>query len=214
MHNHVKTVTVLAVTFALTAVLGLLPYVFFVPLLFTCVTRDWKTSLIESLFFGVLSLVYSYAMPASPVAAMFIKNPWIPIVPRLIAGMGAFGTYTLLRKCFRKQSNASVWVPVVVACAVGSILNTATVVPCLVWRGGNLFGRYKLTAAVLVGQTLISGAIELAVSVFVVPPLAVTVGRALRLPDYVKKQAEHKPDDTAAAPQTHTELIAGSGQKE
>ena len=64
MKNNVKTIAVCAVTFALTAVLGLLPYVFLIPLLFTCVTRDWKLTLAESLFFGVLSLCYAYISPA------------------------------------------------------------------------------------------------------------------------------------------------------
>lgn len=188
MKTNVKLITVTAVTFALTVVLGWMPYVFFVPLLFTCVTRNWKMALVESLFFGVLSLVYAYAMPVSFVAMAFIKNPWIPIVPRLLAGMGCHGVYVLLRRAFAgKESRAATVVPVVIACAVGTVLNTALVVPCLIWRGGTLFGTYELTAALLVGQTLISGAIELAVAVVVVPPLAVTVGRALRLPDYVRK---------------------------
>ncbi|MDE6398868.1 MAG: hypothetical protein K2L51_06065 [Clostridiales bacterium] len=196
MKNRVQLVTVAAVTFALTAVLGLLPYVFFIPLLFTCVTRGWRMTVLESLFFGILSLVYAYAMPASFVAVAFTKNPWIPIVPRLLAGLGCHGTYVLLRRCIKGDSKAAQVVPVIVACAVGSLLNTALVVPCLVWRGGSLFGNYELTAALLVGQTLISGAIELAVSVTVVPTLAVTVGRALRLPDYVKKT---KPLEAPAA---------------
>ena len=192
MKNHVQFVTVAAVTFALTAVLGLLPYVFFIPLLFTCVTRGWRMTVAESLFFGVLSLVYSYVSPASFVAAAFIENPWIPIVPRFLAGLGCHGTYVLLRRCVKGESKAATVVPVIAACAVGSLLNTALVVPCLVWRGGSLFGSYELTAALLVGQTLISGAIELAVSVTVAPSLAITVGRALRLPDYIRKQ---KPTD-------------------
>lgn len=188
MKNNVKLITVSAVTFALTAVLGLLPYVFFVPLLFTCVTRDWKMTVLESLFFGILSYCYSFMSP-SFVAVTFIANPWIPIVPRLIAGLGCHGVYVGLKKAFgNSDSKAALIVPVVAACAVGSILNTAIVVPCLIWRGGSAFGTYELTAALLLTQTLISGAIELAVSVTVVPSLAITVGRALRLKNYVPKK--------------------------
>ena len=151
MKNNVKVITVGAVTIALTIVMGWMPYVFLVPLLFTCVTRSWKIALFESAFFGVLSLVYSFIMPTSFVAIAFTQNPWIPIVPRIAAGMGCYGVYTGLKKLFKSGGKASVIVPVTVACAVGSVLNTATVVPCLVYFGGNLFGNYNLTAAILVG---------------------------------------------------------------
>lgn len=179
MKIDAKLITVAAVTFALTAVLGLFPYVFFVPLLFTCVTRGWRMTIIESLFFGVLSLVYSFAMP-TPVATVFTKNPWIPIVPRLLAGTGAHGMYVLLRHCMKSESKAATVVPVVLACATGSVLNTALVVPCLIWRSSYLI-------IPVLGQTFVSAAIELGVAIAVVPPLAITVGRALRLPDYMHR---------------------------
>lgn len=190
MKNYVKMITVSAVTFALTAVLGLLPYVFFIPLLFTCVTRDWKMSVLESLFFGVLSFCYSFMSP-TPVALAFIKYPWIPIVPRLLAGLGCHGAYVGLKRLFKNsESKVGTVLPVIFACAVGSVLNTALVVPCLLLTGGDMFG--SMTRAVFLGQTLISGVIELAVAIAVVPPLAVTVGRALRLPDYVHKAKKHE----------------------
>lgn len=179
MKIDAKLITVAAVTFALTAVLGLLPYVFFIPLLFTCTTRGWRMTVIESLFFGVLSLVYSFLMP-TPVATVFTQNPWMPIVPRLLAGLACHGTYVLMRRVCKGDSKAATVVPVIVACAVGSLLNTGLIVPCLVWRAHSLI-------VPTIGETFISAAIELGVSVTVVPTLAVTVGRALRLPDYVKK---------------------------
>ena len=183
MKNNVKLITVSAVTVALTAVLGLLPYVFLVPLLFTCVTRDWKMTVFESLCFGVISLAYSFISP-TVVGATFIANPWIPIVPRLLTGLGCHGVYVLLRKACKGNGRASVFVPVVIACAVGSLLNTGLVVPCLIWRGGNLFW------AIIV-ETLIAACIEFAVAIFVVPPVAVTVGKTLRLRGYVSVK---KPD--------------------
>ena len=188
MKSNVKLITVGAVTLALTAVLGMLPYVFFIPLLFTCVTRGWKMSFFESLCFGVLSLLYSFMSPASFVAAAFIANPLIPITPRLISGAGCHAVYAGLRRVCKGESKVMRVLPVIAACAVGSILNTALVVPCLMWRGGMLFGTYGLTRALLLGETLISGAIELAIAVAVVPTLAITVGKALRLNGYTPKR--------------------------
>ena len=185
MKINAKAIAVAAVTFALTVVLGALPYVFFIPLLFTCVTRGWRMTVAQSLFFGVLSLAYAFVMP-TPVATVFTKNPWIPIVPRLLAGLGAHGVYVLLRKVMKGDGKAAVTVPVIAACAVGSLLNTALVVPCLIWRDSSLI-------VPVLGQTFVSAAIELGIAVAVVPPLAVTVGRALRLPNYVKKSAPVPP---------------------
>ena len=191
MKNSGKQIAVCAVTFALTVALGWLPYVFFVPLLFTCVTRGWKLTLIESLFFGVLSLLYSFAMPTSPVAAAFIENQWIPIVPRVLAGAGCHAVYVGLRRACKGGGRVAAALPVIAACAAGSILNTAMVLPCLLWTGGAMFG--DATRAVFIVSTLISGCIELAVAVLVVPPLAITVGRALRLPDYGKEPVSVPP---------------------
>ena len=181
MKTNVKIITVGAVTVALTAVLGLLPYVFLVPLLFTCVTRDWKLSLLEGMFFGILSYVYSF-MSATPVGVTFIQNPWIPILPRILVALGCHFVYAGLKKVV-KGEKANIAVPVTVACAIGSLLNTGLVVPLLLWRGGSLF------AAIIV-ETLIAAAIELAVAVVIVPPVAITVGKALRLPGYIKIKKE------------------------
>ena len=177
MKTNVKLITVGAVTVALTVVLGLLPYVFLVPLLFTCVTRDWKISLCEGAFFGVLSFLYAFISP-SPVGVTFIANPWIPIVPRILTALGCHGAYAGLKKICNGNTKAAVYVPVIVACGLGSLLNTALVVPCLIWRGGDLF------LAIIV-ETAIAACIEFAVAVIVVPPVAVTVGKALRLKGYV-----------------------------
>ena len=192
MKSNVKLITVGAVTLALTAVLGLLPYVFLIPLLFTCVTRGWRMTFFESLCFGVLSLLYAFMSPASFVAAAFIANPWIPIIPRIVAGLGCHATYVGLRRVCKGESKFMRALPVVAACAVGSILNTVTVVPCLMWRGGMLFGTYEMTRAILLTETLISGAIELAVAVSVVPSLAFAVGKALRLDGYESKRKLEK----------------------
>ena len=67
----------------------------------------------------------------------------------------------------------------------------------LLWAvAGNSLG----LGVVWVSSTLISGAIELCVALAVVPPLAVTVGKALRLPDYVRKtvKTENGGSDSSA----------------
>lgn len=209
MKLNVKTICVAAVTFALTAVLGLFPYVFFIPVLFTCVTRDFKTSALEGLFFGVISLCYSFLSP-TPVALAFTRHPWMPIVPRLLAALGCHGVYLLLRKATKgRTGKVARALPVVVACGVGSILNTATVVPCLLLFGGNAFG--SATPAMFLAETMVSAAIELGVAFLVASPLALTVGRALRLPDYLPPR--HKAPDAPSETEAKAEESPAAAEK-
>lgn len=211
MKNHVKTITVCAVTFALTAVLGLLPYVFLIPLLFTCVTRDFKLSFAEGLFFGLLSLAYSFISPApTPVALAFMTHPWIPIVPRVLVALGCHACYVGLRHAFRnKKGKSAVVIPVTLSCAIGSILNTALVVGCLLMV--KAYGTGELI--VFVSSVLVSGAIELGVSVLVAAPLSLTVGRALKLPDYMRlyvKPAKAAENTSEAAENVCDNLSGGA----
>lgn len=203
MKVQVKTICIMAVTAALTVVLGLFPYVFFIPVLFTCVTRDWKLSLAEGLFFGVLSLCYSFLSP-TPVAIAFQRQPWMPIVPRVVSALGCHGVYLLLRKATAKREGKVARVlPVTVACAAGAIFNTATVVPCLLLFGGNAFG--SATRAVFLAETMLSAAIELGVALLVAAPLALSVGRALRLSDYMPKRECHEANEEPALPEEGAE---------
>lgn len=201
MKKNVQLITVGAVTLALTAVLGMVPYIFLVPLLFTCVTRDWKLSVVSSLFFGLISYLYSF-MGGSVVAIAFLENPWIPIVPRLFVGLIAHGTYVLCRKLLKGQGRVSRVLPVSLAASAGSIANTALVIPCLLlFASDATFG--DMTMPLYLATMLINGAIELAAVNLLVPPLAFTVGRALRLPDYIPvKKAENASVPVSASAET------------
>lgn len=209
MKSHVKTICVMAVTFALTAVLELFPYVFFIPVLFTCVTRDWKISLGEGLFFGVLSLCYAFIWP-TPVAIAFTRNPWMPILPRLVSVLGCHGLYVLLRRATKnKEGKVARVLPVIVACGVGALLNTATVVPCLF-----LFGGKEFAAAVLLTEIMLSAAIEFGIALLVAAPLALAAGRALRLPDYMPKTKRQEESGVVATPAENDPPVVTEGESE
>lgn len=182
MKKNVQIITISAVTLALTIILGLFPFVFLVPLLFTCVTRDWKMSLLAALFFGVVSYLYSF-MGNSIVAVAFLENPWIPIVPRLAVGLIAHGSYVLMRKVNLGKGKLNQVLPVSVAASVGSIANTALIITCLVLFAPNAtFG--TITMPLYVSTMLISGVVELVAVNVVIPPLAIIVGKALKLEQF------------------------------
>lgn len=176
MHKS-KTVVLCAVILALMAVMGALPYVFLLPLLFVCVWSNWKMSLAASLMFGVVSLCYAF-MGSSIVSVAFVSAPWIPIVPRLFVGLGAHFAYKGADKLIRGGGKLRQSLPYAVAGAAGSLLNTGLIIACLVLftpdvvAGGTVMYVYA-------PYLLISGAIELAVNALLLPPIAVTVKKAL-----------------------------------
>ncbi len=171
MESKAKGIALCAVYLALTLVFGLLPYVFLLPLLLACVTTNYKTSFIVSLFFGVVSLLYSFMGGSSIVSAVFVAQPWIPIVARLPIGVLAHGAYKLTDKLIKKEGRLKKLLPVGVSAAVGSIANTAFVVSLLLLCMPSFeFG--DTTVYLYAVTMLISGAIELAVNVALLPPIA------------------------------------------
>lgn len=204
MKISAKSLAVGAVTAALTVVFGAMPYVFLIPVLFTCVTRSGKAAFAESLFFGVVSLCFSFAS-ASPVAAAFVEHPWLPILPRIFVGMASYGAYAGLRAlCRRRTGKLARALPVVVACAVGPLVNTGLIVP-LLWAVSR---NVRALGAVWVSTTLLSGVIEWVACVAVVPSLAFTVGKALRLPAYLPPAPT---EETCTAAPTEEGMAAEEG---
>ena len=175
MERKAKAAALCAVFLALTAVFGALPYVFLLPVLIASVTTDFKTSLIVSVFFGVISLLYAL-MSGSLVAVAFVAQPWIPIAARIFVGPAARGAYLLTNKIVRKEGRLKKILPVCIGGAVGSLVNTALVVCLLVLTSGSVEVG-GVTVIAYVSVMLISGAIELAVNTIVLPPLALTLGR-------------------------------------
>lgn len=172
-----KTVVICATLTALTAVMGALPFVFLVPLLYACVTQNTKVSLFMGLVFGVTSFLYSL-MGGSPVAAAFVEAPWIAILPRIAVGLIAHGTFALCKRLIKGRGKAARIAPIAAAAAVGSLSNTVLVVSLLLlfMRGTSFEG---VTVYLYTPTMLINGAIELAATAIIVPALALGVERAL-----------------------------------
>lgn len=175
--NRSRFVAVCAVILALMAVLGALPFVFLLPLLFVSVTFDFKMSLIASLMYGSISLLYAL-MGSTIVSVAFVAAPWIPIVTRLFVGPAAHVAYRGAAKLIKGEGRLRRFLPYAIGAAAGSIVNTALVTACLVLftpdiaAGGTVMYVYA-------PYLLISGAIELAVNICILPPVAMTVKKAL-----------------------------------
>lgn len=173
MNSRSKYIAVSAITLALVVVLGAIPFVFLVPLLFTCVTSKWKMTIVTSLFFGVVSLIYSF-MGSTIVSLAFVSAPYIAIVPRIIVGIVAHGSYVLSCKIIKKNSKLFKILPISIATTLGCVTNTGLVVLGL-WLFAPNIALGNMTILLYIPTMLLFGLIELIVCNIVVPPIALTI---------------------------------------
>ncbi len=178
MKISTRSITLAATLAALCAVTGFIPYVFFLPVMVAATTLSVGMTAFVGLAFGCISLAYSFIMPASPVAMAFIDAPYIAIAPRILAALGAVGTYRLAVKLFKPTGRGGKFACASVAAAMGSLLNTATVVGlmALVMPNAQL-GSVTLWA--YIPSMLISGAIECPCMAVLTPPITLTLQKTV-----------------------------------
>ncbi|MBQ4049729.1 MAG: hypothetical protein IJD07_03645 [Clostridia bacterium] len=163
MNIKTRKIVIGAVVIALTVVLGWMPVVFLVPTLFACCAFGMGMSVFASTAFGVVSLIYAVAVPASPVAVAFVGNPWMPIVPRILVGFVAHGFFVVISKIISEKRK---WLAVALTAIVGSLTNTLSVGACLL-----IFEPSVVVKGISVGYLAIMGCIEAVVNAAVVPPV-------------------------------------------
>ena len=81
---------------------------------------------------GVITWIRAFVWPTSPLATIVFVNPLIAILPRILIGIVAGGSFSWLKKRLAKQSSA-----MVLAAILGSLTNTLLVLGqiCLFYRG-------------------------------------------------------------------------------
>ncbi len=187
MKINTRSLTLAATLAALCAVTGFIPYVFFLPVTVAATTLSLGTVAFVGAAFGCISLAYSFFMAASPVSMAFVQAPYIAIVPRILAAIGAFGVFKLITLIAKPESKGARFAVASVSAGIGSLLNTAFVVELLVlvMPYSELGG---ITIIAYVPTMLISGAIECACMAALTPPISLTLertvlnGRAFRKP--------------------------------
>ncbi|MCH5159007.1 MAG: hypothetical protein J1F33_07420 [Clostridiales bacterium] len=178
MKINTRSITLAATLTALCAVTGFIPFVFFLPVMVAATTLSIGMVAFVGLAFGCVSLAYSYLMPSSIVSFAFIDAPYIAIIPRILAGVGAFAVYKLIERIGKPSSRVGRVASCSVAAAVGSLLNTALVVGMLVLILPSLsFGEY--TTMTYVPVMLINGAIEFACMAVLTPPVSLTLDKVV-----------------------------------
>lgn len=178
MKIDTRSITLAATLAAMCAVTGLLPYVFFLPVMVAATTLTVGITAFIGLAFGAISIAYSFLYPTSFVAAAFIQAPYIAIFPRVIAALCAFGVFKLVTKTARPTSKKGKFAAISVSAAIGSLSNTALVVSLFVAVMPDFIAG-GATMWIAVPQMLISGAIECVCMATLTPPIGLTLNRSV-----------------------------------
>ena len=178
MRINTRSITLAATLTALCFVTGLLPFVFFLPVMVAATTLSVGMAAFVGLAFGAVSIMYSFTMPMSMAATGFIQAPYIAIFPRILAALGAFGMYKLITHFAKPQKKPAQAATIAAASATGSLLNTALVVgmfvlilPDLMYDG--------VTMMVAAAEMLINGAIEFVCMAVLTPPISLTLDKVV-----------------------------------
>ncbi len=193
MKINTRSITLAATLAALCAVTGAIPYVFFLPVMVAATTLSVGMVAFVGLAFGCISVAYSFMMPSSFVALAFVEAPYIAIVPRILAALGAFGIYKLIVKLAKPKSRVGSAVSCAVAAATGSLFNTGLVVGSLILLKPEL-----LLGGVTLIELFISGAIECACMALLTPPVSLTLDKVVF---HRKKQDKSAKEDKSETEQ-------------
>ena len=179
MKISTRSITLAATLTAMCFVTGLLPYVFFLPVTVAATTLSVGIAAFVGFAFGAVSVAYSFLIPTgSFVGVAFMQAPYVAIIPRVIAALGAFGAYKLIEHIAKPQKRAAKFAAVSASATTGSLLNTALVVSMFVLILPNLTAG-GATLAVAVPQMLISGAIESVCMAAITPPITLTLNKVV-----------------------------------
>ncbi len=179
MKISTRSITLAATLTAMCFVTGLLPYVFFLPVTVAATTLSVGIAAFVGFAFGAVSVAYSFLIPTgSFVGVAFMQAPYVAIIPRVLAALGAFGAYKLIEHIAKPQKRAAKFATVSASATIGSLLNTALVVSMFVLILPNLTAG-GATLAVAVPQMLISGAIECVCMAAITPPITLTLNKVV-----------------------------------
>lgn len=170
-----KRIAFCAMTAAIIAVVGWLPWVFLVPVLVVSICFDWKMSIFASAAFGFISLFYALIFPTSNVA-LLMTSPytfWIPVFARLPIGVIAHFAYKGFNGLFKSKVGSVASVSI--AAAFGTLTNTVLFVPLVVLCAPESMNGI---VAAFIAEFPISAAIELGVALIVVPAVVYAVNKS------------------------------------
>lgn len=186
-----RTIVLYAVSFALIfvarlldkAITGFLPInaaIITLTVAFSCalIEPDFINSVVVGAIFGVVSLLATAVMGGTPD----FLNPLVSVLPRVVVGVALFGSFYGVNRLilyFTNRPTLSMVSAIVVACVIGALVNTVTVLGMinLLQMNGEWFA--KVISTIIA----INGTLELTVPPVITPIIVMGVRRGLRIKD-------------------------------
>lgn len=194
MKIQTRSITLAATMSALSCATYMIPFVFFIPVTVAATTLSFGLTAFVGLAFGAISVAYSFLFPTGLVAMAFVQAPYIAILPRVLAAVGAFGVYKLITRFLKPTKKPARFAAVSASAAVCSLLNTALVVGMMVLILPNLSDGSQTMLAYSV-ELVIRGAIEVVCMAALTPPITLTLEKV------VLRRGAKKPTAIAATAQ-------------
>ena len=201
MRNKViENMTISAIFIAVIALMSFVPYVGYVTIPGTPISIctihvvvilagllfGWKQGLITGTAFGLLSLIIAATMPKAPSDALFV-NPMVSVFPRAFFGLAAGLLFDLVKKLKNIGARTVLYV---VVCVFATVLHTCLVLLMLwAFNRDSFSDPFLLIVGVLF---TVNGLIEVLLAAFLVPTLALGIGKAKKKYDVYASHEEVK----------------------
>lgn len=143
-----------------------------IPVLIFSLTSNRKIAITAGLAFGISSFLVAITRAATPAEFLF-QNPIVSVLPRLGFALVAYYLFQFLRKTKLNDITS-----LAITSAVATLAHTLAVLTLMFIFGSDLFadGLVKL----LMGVLAANGIIEIILATIIVPPIVVTLRKAIK----------------------------------
>lgn len=191
--SNTYRLTIRAILMAIIFVQGMVPFLGFIPLGFTsltiihitviiaAVTLGTKDGMFVGLIWGITTMIRAWTSPTTPLDTLIFTNPIVSVIPRILVGLVAGITFTLLYKHLK-----SLYIPTIVAAILGTLTNTILVLGAMgLLYTGPLAEAYNVSVGslypLLAGLVVTNGIPEVIGAVIITPLIARAVFKATKL---------------------------------
>lgn len=177
-----RQLTIVGLLSAISVTLGLTGYGFIpfpiahatimhIPVIIGAILEGPIVGILVGLMFGIFSMIQNIMTPS--VLSFAFINPLVAILPRVLIGVTAYYSYTLLKKCNEP-------IRIGVAAIVGTLTNTVGVLSMIYFLYAKEYASaakisVSATAKAIFGVAGLNGSIEAAVAVVIIVPVVLAI---------------------------------------
>ena len=177
--------TIRAILMAIILIQGMVPFLGYIPLgpvsltiihltvIVAAVTLGTKDGMFVGLICGLTTLVRAWTSPTSPLDTLIFTNPIVSVLPRVMVGLVAGVTFTLIYKRFKK-----LYLSTILAAIFGTLTNTILVL--------GLMGLLYTEAVAQAYETTASGLFTVLAALVITNGVPEVIGAAVITPLIVR----------------------------